>query len=102
MNKNSQINQTALKNINQAFKVFEEASEVKFTQINALLDDITGTTKFVPTNSLKEIGDALVAKYPTGAVAGAGGGGNGSDAGTGQAGKVGTANTGGGGGGGSS
>ena len=70
LNKNSQINQTALKNINQAFKVFEEASEVKFTQINALLDDITGTTKFVPTNSLKEIGDALVAKYPTGAVAG--------------------------------
>ena len=70
LNKNSQINQTALKNINQAFKVFEEASEVKFTQINALLDDITGTTNFVPTQSLREIGDELVTKYPTGAVAG--------------------------------
>ena len=67
LNKNSQINQDALKNINQAFKVFEEASEVKFSQINAILDDVTGTTKFVPTQSMREIGDRLLSKYPEGA-----------------------------------
>tara|TARA_R110002012_G_scaffold197644_1_gene366267 strand:+ start:2796 stop:5855 length:3060 start_codon:yes stop_codon:yes gene_type:complete len=68
LNKNSQINQDALKNINQAFKVFEEASEVKFGQVNAILDDITGTTNFVPTQSLKEVGDGLMLNYPTGAL----------------------------------
>ena len=67
LNKNSKINQDALKNINQAFKVFEEASEVKFSQVNAILDDITGTTKFVPTQSMREVGDRLLSKYPEGA-----------------------------------